>query len=86
MPPLTPGLNPIYTKFLILSMNWKKLSVVSIWSAGIIAILESFLGKYLPKHMLAFMIVDGLALLIFIVSETIRYLIKNRLKKENTNE
>jgi hypothetical protein len=67
-------------------MNWKKISTISIWIVGIIAILYSFFGKYLTLDPLVFVRGEGLGLLIFIISKVMELTIKFRMKKGSKNE
>jgi hypothetical protein len=62
-------------------MNWKKLSTIAIYSAGILAIIDAFLGKYIPNHSLIFLIVGGVVVLLFLVSELMKFINKTRIKK-----
>jgi hypothetical protein len=62
-------------------MNWKKLSNIAIYSGAILAILDSFLGKYLPNHLLISVIVFAVVVLLFIVSELMKFINKIRIKK-----
>jgi hypothetical protein len=68
-------------------MNWKKLSNIAIYSAAILAILDTFLGKYIPihsfipNHSLIFLILFGGAVLLFVVSELMKFINKVRMKK-----
>ncbi len=61
-------------------MIWKKLSTIAIWSAGILAIVDSFMGKYIPNHALIFLIAVGVALLLFVASEVMKFINKSRTK------
>jgi hypothetical protein len=63
------------------SMNWMKLSNIGIYSAGVLAIIDTFLGKYIPNHSLIFFIVGGVAILLFLVSELMKFTNKIRIKK-----
>jgi hypothetical protein len=71
-------------------MNWKRLSNIGIYSAGILAIIDTFLGKYipihpvkyLPSHSLIFLILFGAAVLLFIVSELMKFINKIRIKRD----
>ena len=63
-------------------MNWKKLSNIAIYFGASLAILDTFLGKYIPHHhSLISLIVFGGALLLFIVSELMKFINKVRMKK-----
>lgn len=63
-------------------MNWRKISTVSVWTIGIIAIIHIFLGKYLPKYPLMYMIPEGAGLITFIVSEVMVQINKRRSIKK----
>jgi DMSO/TMAO reductase YedYZ heme-binding membrane subunit len=67
-------------------MNWKQLSTIAAWSAGIIAILYSFSKKYITIHPLIFIIVEAVALLILMVAEIMKMIDKGRLNKGHVDE
>jgi hypothetical protein len=62
-------------------MIWKKLSTIGAWSCGIAGIIHAFFGKYLTIFVPIFVIIEILGLITFIISEIIKFIIRN--KQEN---
>jgi hypothetical protein len=61
-------------------MNWNKISTISVWTGGILAIVCAFSKKYIG-HPVVFIVVGVLALSIFLFSELMVLIAKLRLKK-----
>jgi hypothetical protein len=66
-------------------MNWSKISTISVWTGGIIAIVYAFSKKYI-HHPLVFIVVGVLAFSIFLFSELMVLIAKLRLKKKHDDE
>jgi hypothetical protein len=67
-------------------MSWKILSIVGIYSVGILGILEAFFAKYKPNYLPILQIILGLAGLLFMISELMRYINKARIKRGHGDE
>jgi hypothetical protein len=63
-------------------MNWRKISTISVWTAGLVAIIHMFGSKYLPKYPLMYMIPEGVGLIIFVVSETMNLITRRSSNKK----
>jgi hypothetical protein len=62
-------------------MNWKKLSNIGAWSAGITAIIHYFAGKYLRGFIYIMSSIEFLGIMMFLISE-IMMLRKKHLKSK----
>jgi hypothetical protein len=59
---------------------WKKLSTVSIWSGGFIALFWQLFGKYFQPFTLAFLIIVSFGLSLFLFSELMKLILKIKAK------
>ena len=64
-------------------MNWEKVSTISLWTLGVIVIIDAFAGKYIPNHTFIFFGLECLLLSIFIFSELMKLIVRIRLKEKN---
>lgn len=55
---------------------WKKISIISAWICGAIAILLAFFRKYLGEDILALLIIETLLITIYLFSEIMKFIIK----------
>jgi hypothetical protein len=61
-------------------MNWQKLSTIGAWTAGLTAIFYAFFKKYLHNYFWILFPIEVASVLLYIISEIVRFWIKFKLK------
>ena len=57
---------------------WKKISNYSIFLCGIVLITKMFFKKYIENIIVPILVVGGISLLIFFISELMKFILKQK--------
>jgi hypothetical protein len=63
-------------------INWNKLSTISIWSAFLAFVIHTFLRQYVEKYWVAIFIIEITCLLLFLISEIIKFVIRIKMRNK----